>query len=125
MISMMVLAPSLGPASRFTELLGRASGRSPIKRAGIGDRSKGLECGREEKTPIYYKDRRIDTRRVDFVVEGCIVEIKAKSEFDPEDYSQPLSYLKASGYPVGLLINFGRKKAEFKRLVNTAGSDTT
>lgn len=87
--------------------------------------AKGLDYGREEKIPIYYKDRHIDTRRVDFIVEGCIVEIKAKREFDPEDYIQALSYLKASGYPVGLLINFGSKKAEFKRLVNTAGSDTT
>ncbi|MBA7632514.1 hypothetical protein ES703_40060 [subsurface metagenome] len=134
---------------RSTELLARASGRSPIsarwhwnskprvsttaaksmtgpqRPQPLKPAGKGLDNGREEKIPIYYKDRRIDTRRVDFIVEGCIVEIKAKREFDPEDYIQALSYLKASGYPVGLLINFGSKKAEFKRLVNSAGSDTT
>ena len=47
-----------------------------------------------------------------------MVEIKAKHEFDPEDYMQTLAYLKASGYKVGLLINFGREKIEVKRLVN-------
>jgi len=83
--------------------------------------ASGLDFVREEDIPIYYKDREIDTRRVDFVVEDCLVEIKAKSEFDPEDYVQTLSYLKASGFRVGLLVNFGSKKAEFRRLVNTPG----
>jgi len=87
--------------------------------------ARGLEYVREEKIPIYYKERRIDTRRVYFIVEECIVEIKAKREFDREDYIRALSCLKAPGYPVGLLINFGSKKAGFKRLVNSAGHDTT
>ena len=77
-----------------------------------------LDFVREEKVPVYYKGKQIDTRRVDFVVEGCLVEIKAKREFDPEDYIQTLSYLKASGYRLGLLVNFGGKRAQFKRLVN-------
>lgn len=56
------------------------------------------------------------------MVEGCIVEIRAKQEFDPEDYVQALSYLKASGRPLGLLMNFGSKKAEFGPLVNSPTS---
>lgn len=79
------------------------------------------DFSREENIPIFYKGKKIDTRRVDFIVEDCLVEIKAKHEFDPEDYVQTLSYLKASGYAVGLLVNFGAKRAEFKRLVNTSG----
>ena len=81
--------------------------------------ASGLDFSREENIPIYYKGKKIDTRRVDFIVEDCLVEIKAKSELDPEDYVQALSYLKASGYAVGLLVNFGTRRAEFKRLVNT------
>jgi len=81
--------------------------------------ARGLDFSREESIPIYYKGRKIDTRRVEFIVEECLVEIKAKSEFDPEDYVQALSYLKASGYGVGLLVNFGTRRAEIKRLVNT------
>jgi GxxExxY protein len=107
----MPLVPSSGPASKCTGRWALASARSP---------TSGLEFVREEKIPIYYKDRKIDTRRVDLVVEDCLVEIKAKSEFDPQDYVQTLSYLKASGYRVGLLVNFGTKKAEFRRLVNSA-----
>ena len=81
--------------------------------------ARSIDFVREEKIPVYYKGKQIDTRRVDFVVEDCLVEIKAKSEFDPEDYIQTLSYLKASGYHLGLLVNFGNKRAEFKRLVNS------
>jgi len=80
--------------------------------------AQGLDFSREVNIPIYYKGHKITTRRVDFIVGDCMVEIKAKREFDPEDYMQTLAYLKASGYKVGLLINFGRKKVEVKRLVN-------
>jgi hypothetical protein len=66
--------------------------------------------------------KQIDRRRADFMVEGCIVEIKAKRELDAEDYVQALSCLKAAGRPLGLLINFGRKKAQFKGLVNSPTS---
>ena len=78
----------------------------------------GLEFDREVKVPVFYKDRQIDTRRVDFVVGECIVEIKARSVLLPEDYIQTLSYLKASGFKLGLLINFGSDKVEVKRLIN-------
>lgn len=62
--------------------------------------------------------KQIDRRRADFMVEGCIVEIKAKREFHPEDSVEALCDLRASGQPLGLVINFGSKKAQFKRLVN-------
>lgn len=81
----------------------------------------GVEFAREQRVPVYYKERQIDTRRVDFVVEDCIVEIKARHELLAEDYVQTLSYLKASRYRLGLLINFGSAKAEFKRLINEKG----
>ncbi len=81
----------------------------------------GLEFTREAKVPVFYKDKHIDTRRVDFVVGDCIVEIKARSVLQPEDYVQTLSYLKASRFRVALLINFGSEKAEIKRLINEQG----
>jgi GxxExxY protein len=52
------------------------------------------------------------------VVEEVMVEIKAKSALEPVDFMQTLSYLKASGYKVGLLLNFGGKKLEIRRLAN-------
>ena len=81
----------------------------------------GLEYTRETKVSVFYKGKQIDTRRVDFVIGDCIVEIKARAVIQPEDYVQTLSYLKASRYRVALLINFGSQKAEIKRLINERG----
>jgi GxxExxY protein len=46
-----------------------------------------------------------------------IVELKAEKEFNPKHEAQLLNYLKATGLRVGLLLNFGEKKCEWKRLV--------
>jgi len=78
----------------------------------------GLEFEREVKIPIYYKERQIDTRRVDFVVEDVMVEIKAKSQVAPADYVQALNYVQASDFRLGLLLNFGASRLQIKRLVN-------
>ena len=79
----------------------------------------GVEATRECNVPVFYKGKHIDTRRVDFVVDDCIVEIKACSALLPEHFIQTLSYLKASGFKVALLINFGAKSLEIKRMANT------
>jgi GxxExxY protein len=78
----------------------------------------GLAFDREVNIPIHYKGQRIATRRVDFVVEDVMVEIKAKSELAPEDYVQALNYVKASDFEVGLLLNFGASRLHIRRLVN-------
>jgi GxxExxY protein len=46
-----------------------------------------------------------------------IVELKVAREYQPADEAQLLNALKASGIKVGMLINFGRNKVEFKRMV--------
>lgn len=56
--------------------------------------------------------------RADFVVAGVMVEIKARSQVVPEDYVQALNYVKASGFKLGLLLNFGAPRLQVKRLVN-------
>ena len=77
-----------------------------------------MEFGREVKIPVYYKGKRLHTRRVDFVVEDCLVEIKAKVALEARDFEQTLSYLKASGHKVALIFNFGCSKLEIKRISN-------
>ena len=47
-----------------------------------------------------------------------MVEIKARAKLEDVAFVQALSYLKASGYQVGLLINFGAGRLEIKRLAN-------
>ena len=78
-----------------------------------------LEHEREVWMTVYYKGEQLGRKRVDFVVEVCMVETKAKAMLEDVDFVQTLSYLKASGYEVGLLINFGGPKLEVKRLINT------
>ena len=82
----------------------------------------GLSFARELEQDIYYKDFRepIGTRRADFIVEGRIlVELKAIIQLEDVHLAQALNYLKAYRLEVGLLINFGAKSVEFKRLVYT------
>ena len=81
-----------------------------------------LEFGREVWIDVLYKEEKVGRKRVDFVVGDnsgdVMVEIKAKAKLADVDFVQALSYLKASGYPVGLLINFGAGRLEIKRLAN-------
>jgi GxxExxY protein len=81
-----------------------------------------LEFAREIEQDIYYKElpEPIGTRRADFVVEGkVLVELKALVKIEDVHLAQALNYLKAYRLEVGLLINFGAKSLEFKRLVLT------
>lgn len=74
---------------------------------------------REYEMPVYYSGEKIGIRRVDFFVEDKImVELKAITELDDVHLAQGLNYLEASGHEVGLLINFGAKSLQFKRLHN-------
>lgn len=80
----------------------------------------GLDFAREIEQDIYYKEiaEPIGTRRADFVVEGkVLVELKALSQLDDVHLAQALNYLKAYKLEIGLLINFGSKSLEFKRLI--------
>ena len=80
-----------------------------------------LAYTREKEIPIFYRDQEIGTRRVDFFVEGVImVEIKAIIKLEEVHLAQAMNYLEAYHMPVGLLINFGGKSLEFKRVHNNA-----
>jgi GxxExxY protein len=82
----------------------------------------GLDFVREIDQDIYYKElpEPIGTRRADFVVEHkVLVELKAVSKLDDVHLAQALNYLKAYKLEIGLLINFGAKSMEFKRLILT------
>lgn len=78
----------------------------------------GLEFSREVWLDIYYKGEKVGHKRIDFIIDQVMVEIKAKAELEPVDFVQTLSYLKASGYKVALLLNFGNSKLGIKRLAN-------
>jgi GxxExxY protein len=79
----------------------------------------GISFSREHEMPIYYKQQQIGTRRVDFLVEGVVsVELKAITQLEDVHLAQAINYLEAYDLEIGLLINFGAKSLEFKRLIN-------
>ena len=80
----------------------------------------GLKFNRELEVNVYYEESIVGRRRVDFLVEDVVsVELKAITELDQENLNQALNYLEAYKKEVGLLINFGAKKLQFKRLINS------
>ncbi len=67
---------------------------------------------------ICYKEEGIGTRRVDFFVEGKImVELKAVIQLEDVHLAQAINYLEAYGMTIGLLINFGNRSLQFKRVM--------
>ena len=80
---------------------------------------QGLRFARELEMTIYYEEIDVGTRRVDFFVEEKImVELKAVSKLEDTHLAQALNYLEAYRMETGLLINFGSKSIEFKRITN-------
>ncbi|MEW6356241.1 MAG: GxxExxY protein [Planctomycetota bacterium] len=79
---------------------------------------QGLTCEIEARIQVRYKDTIVGDYSADLFVEDCvIVELKVSKTYNREDEAQLLNELKATGVKVGLLINFGRTKVEFKRFV--------
>lgn len=79
----------------------------------------GIEFQREFEMPIYYRETKIGTRRVDFLVEGVVsVELKAIIKLEDVHFAQAINYLEAYNLEVGLLLNFGETSLNFKRLTN-------
>jgi GxxExxY protein len=78
----------------------------------------GFKCEIECPIKVKYKDAIVGDFRADlFVNEVVIVELKTAKNYNAEDEPQLLNELKATGIKVGLLVNFGRTKVEFKRMV--------
>ena len=80
---------------------------------------QGIPYAREFVMPVYYKSRQIHTRRVDFLVDPISVELEAVSAMDDSHLAQGINYLEAYNLEIGLLINFGSKSLQFKRLINS------
>ncbi len=68
---------------------------------------------------IFYRGQEIGTRRVDFFVENLVmVELKAVIQLEDVHLAQAMNYLEAYKMEIGLLINFGAKSLQFKRVHN-------
>jgi GxxExxY protein len=73
---------------------------------------------REVSLDVFYEGRKVGNYRPDFVVdEKVLVEIKAVNFLPKAHESQLTYYLKGTGFKIGLLINFGAKKLDFRRRI--------
>ncbi|GBE98911.1 hypothetical protein NIES298_31590 [Microcystis aeruginosa NIES-298] len=79
---------------------------------------QGISFSQEHEMNIIYKGTHIGTRRVDFFVEGRIMlEIKAVIKLEDVHLAQAINYIEIYRLPIGLLINFGSRSLEFKRVM--------
>jgi GxxExxY protein len=115
----------IGCAMKVHRILGNGFQEVIYQRAlAIEMEQQALGFEREMEMTILYEGKNIGTRRVDFFVENNImVELKAIIKLDDVHLAQALNYCQAYNLPVGLLINFGAKSLEFKRVYNINHSD--
>jgi len=79
---------------------------------------QNINFSREHEMDIFYKNENKGTRRVDFFVEGKVMlELKALIHLEDVHLAQAINYLEAYGLGIGLLVNFGAKSLEFKRVM--------
>ncbi|HUY28240.1 MAG TPA: GxxExxY protein [Candidatus Binataceae bacterium] len=81
--------------------------------------ARAIPFRREVEIVVRYKGRELDsTYRADFVCfDEVVVELKALARFSGTEQSQVINYLKATGFKVGLLLNFGTPSLEYRRFV--------
>ena len=83
-------------------------------------RRERIEFERQVPLPVFYKNVLVGRYIADIIVDDeLLLELKALKSITDICKSQLLNYLKASGIPAGLILNFGAKSLEFKRMAKT------
>jgi GxxExxY protein len=78
---------------------------------------KGILIEVEKPFEVYFREQRVGFYKADLIAHGTvIIELKCCKCLLPEHQAQVINYLKAANIPVGLLVNFGHRDLEFKRL---------
>ena len=110
----------IGCAMRVHSALGNGFQEVIYQRAlEIEMADEGISFSREHKMPIFYKGQDIGSRRVDFLVGDLVaVELKALIQLEKVHFAQAINYVEAYDLEVGLLINFGARSLEFRRVEN-------
>src|ERR1700704_4663018 len=80
---------------------------------------RNIPFRREVRLPVHYKGQLLETRYcADFICfDGVVVELKALARMGGTEEAQLINYLRATGYEVGLLLNFGTRSLEHRRFV--------
>lgn len=81
-------------------------------------KKQGISYLEEVSIPIFYNQVKVGVYRPDFIVsEKIIIEIKAVQFLSKDSQEQMSHYLAGSSYCLGLLVNFGQRRAEIKRVI--------
>jgi len=87
--------------------------------------SKGLSVETQKPVAVAFRGITVGRFYMDIVVNGkVVVELKAARALAPEHSAQVLNYLRAAGIEVGLLMNFGTSRMEYRRLVMSLVAET-
>ena len=77
----------------------------------------GFKVETEKEVLVFYREKEVGRHRLDILVEGkVIVELKAVDELSRAHYAQIRAYLKATGLSTGLLVNFSKRLADYRRV---------
>lgn len=114
-----VTAKVIGCAQKVHQFLGNGFQEVIYQRAlEIEFEKEGLKFEREKEMDIFYEDKLIGNRRVDFLIDGDImVELKAITKLEDVNIAQLMNYIEAYKVKIGLLVNFGAKSLEVKRYI--------
>ncbi|MFA0963649.1 GxxExxY protein [Roseivirga sp. BDSF3-8] len=112
----------IGAAMEVHKVMGNGFQEIVYQRAlAIEFEMQGIGYEREKELPLLYKGRDVGTRRVDFFVEDLImVELKAVIRLEDVHLAQAMNYVEAYHMEIGLLLNFGARSLQFKRVHNNS-----
>ena len=80
--------------------------------------SRGMKIETQKVIDLTYKNKKIGAHRLDLVVEDkVVVELKTVERFSIHHKAQLISYLRSSGYKLGILVNFSKSKVEYLRVL--------
>lgn len=113
----------IGAAMEVHNILGNGYPEVVYQRAlSIELELRGIKHQCELEMALSYKGRSIGSRRVDLFVGGIVmVELKAVLELEDGHLAQAINYLECSGLEVGLLLNFGSRSLQYKRVMQPYG----
>ncbi len=112
-------ASIIGAAFEVSNTLGHGFLEGVYRKALIHELSiRGLSAGEEIPFEVTYKEIVLGRYFCDLLVESTIVvELKTVNQLSPSHVGQVLNYLKASHLKVGLLLNFGKPRLEYRRVL--------
>jgi GxxExxY protein len=115
-----ITAEILSMAFEVHKIIGSGFAESIYHRAMIIECGiRGIEADSEIDLPIFYKNIKVGSRRADLLIKKkVIVELKAFTELTDAHLAQAINYLEAFNLEIGLLINFGSKSLQYKRVIH-------